>query len=154
MHNSYQQQTGDMLQLTKIFSFETAHALHEYNGKCKNIHGHSYKLHVTVRGQNHSEDYLPAPGILMDFKVIKELVQQTIVQHFDHRLVLSAAYMQAHPGCSTQENLWVWDMEPSAENMVLYMQRALRAVLPGEVVLAGLRLYETSDSYAEWVPAV
>nr|WP_295864922.1 6-carboxytetrahydropterin synthase [uncultured Chitinophaga sp.] len=142
-----------MLQLTKIFSFETAHALHAYNGKCKNIHGHSYKLHVTVKGRDNSGAYLPAPGILVDFKVIKALVQETIVQHFDHRLILSAAYMQAHPGCSTQENLWVWDMEPSAENMVLYMQRVLQAALPEEVALAGLRLYETSDSYAEWVPA-
>ncbi|RBL89070.1 6-pyruvoyl trahydropterin synthase family protein [Chitinophaga flava] len=143
-----------MLQLTKIFSFETAHALHRYNGKCRNIHGHSYKLHVTVRDKAHQGEYLPAPGILVDFKDIKAVVQSHIVEHFDHRLILSADYVVAHPFCETQENLWVWEMEPSAENMVLYMQKVLQDVLPAEVSLASLRLYETSDSYAEWVAPV
>lgn len=140
-----------MLQVTKIFRFETAHALHGYNGPCRLIHGHSYQLHVTVRAQGTSTGYLPAPGILLDFKDLKQLVNEAVVKQLDHRLVLSEAYLRANPDTAMEDNLLVMEAEPSAENLLIFARNAIGDKLPEGVELARLRLYETVDSYAEWV---
>lgn len=138
-----------MLSCTKIFTFEMAHAIHGYEGACRNIHGHSYQLHVAVCAGLH-KGYLPAPGFAIDFKAIKSLVNTVVVELLDHKLVLSKAFLLAHPFTATQENLVVWEVEPSAENMVHFMQEAIVEKLPTGLKLASLRLYETKDSYAEW----
>ena len=65
-----------MLQLTKIFQFETAHAIFGYQGGCKNIHGHSYELHVTVASPH--DDFIPAPGFILDFKKLKAIVSAAV----------------------------------------------------------------------------
>ncbi|RPE08013.1 6-carboxytetrahydropterin synthase [Chitinophaga lutea] len=140
-----------MLQVTKIFRFETAHALHGYNGPCRLIHGHSYQLHVTVRAQGTNTGYLPAPGILLDFKDLKQLVNEAVVKQLDHRLVLSEAYLRANPDTAMEDNLLVMEAEPSAENLLIFARNAIGDKLPEGVELARLRLYETVDSYAEWV---
>ena len=140
-----------MLQITKIFNFETAHALHGYAGKCRNLHGHSYKLHVTVSSKTPEEGYLGGTGILMDFKDLKKLVNEKVVDKFDHRLILSKAYLAANPNLGELENLEIWDIEPSAENIILYIKQELLGGFPEDVELVKLVLYETSDSYAEWI---
>jgi len=140
-----------MLLLTKIFQFEMAHALLGYAGSCKNIHGHSYKLHITVSSGKKEQDYIPAPGFILDFKELKELVVVHVIRTFDHKLVLSKDYVAEHPDICTQENLVTWEAEPTAENLLIYIQRTLSAKLPLTVKLAEVKLYETSDSYARWV---
>lgn len=140
-----------MLQVTKIFRFETAHALYGYNGGCRFIHGHSYKLHVTVRAEREDAGYLPAPGMLFDFKDLKQLVNEAVVSRLDHQLVLSAAFVKANAASVPVENLLVLDAEPSAENLLIFARDAIRSRLPAGVVLARLQLHETADSYAEWV---
>ena len=140
-----------MLLLTKIFPFETAHAVFGYEGPCRNIHGHSYELHVTVAAQEQVEGYLPPPGFLIDFKDIKKLVKSEIVEYLDHKLVLSKAYLAAHPEIQAHENLVVWDFEPSAENILLFTRQRLKNTLPQGILLKSMRLYETKTSYAEWI---
>ena len=139
-----------MLQVTKIFRFETAHAIHGYAGLCKNIHGHSYILHVTVAQAKSNEEYLPSPGFIFDFKELKGLVNKTIIQQFDHGLLLSEAYANQHFFARSFENLTIWKMEPTAENILLFVRNTLQEVLPANVVLQKLKIYETADSYAEW----
>lgn len=139
-----------MLYVTKIFRFETAHAIHGYNGQCKNIHGHSYILHVTVANAQSNHDYLPSPGFIYDFKELKHLVNKWVIQQFDHRLVVSEAFVNEHAAVRNLENLSIWEMEPTAENILLFVRNTLQKNLPGNVVLQKLKLYETGDSYAEW----
>lgn len=139
-----------MIQVTKIFRFETAHALHGYNGACRHVHGHSYQLHVTVTAEE-PEGYFPAPGILIDFKDLKRTVNEKAVDRLDHALVVSTAYLRANPDISAEENLLVIDAEPSAENLLLFIRNSIRPYLPKSVTLSSLRLYETADSFAEWV---
>ncbi len=140
----------NMIQVTKIFRFETAHALHGYHGACRHVHGHSYQLHVTVRAEE-PESYFPAPGILIDFKDLKRMVNEAVVNRLDHALVVSSAYLQANPDLPSEENVLVMDAEPSAENLLLFIRNALRPQLPSGISLAALKLFETADSYAEWV---
>lgn len=140
-----------MLSLTKIFHFEMAHAIHGYPGACKNIHGHSYELHVTVTAKAHHPNYIPAPGFILDFKTLKQLVSGAIVQLLDHKLVLSQAFLDNYPALLSQENLVIWEAEPTAENLLIYIREVLLKKLPPGIQLVKLKLYETKDSYAEWV---
>ena len=140
-----------MLRVTKIFRFETAHAIFGYAGSCRNIHGHSYVLHVTVQQSDPAPgDYLPAPGFVIDFKDLKAAVNLAVVDRFDHCIILSEAYLQAHPELRMLPNLEVWPVEPTAENILLHIKSKLQAALPDGVQLHQLKLYETADSYAEW----
>lgn len=140
-----------MLLITKIFRFEMAHAIHGYNGSCRNIHGHSYELQVTVAQGQEGGGYIPAPGFIMDFKELKQLVQSAVVSRMDHQVILSSKYLQSHPNIKEMENLWIWEAEPTAENLLLYMQEAIGKLLPRGLWLERLKLYETNDSYAEWI---
>jgi 6-pyruvoyltetrahydropterin/6-carboxytetrahydropterin synthase len=139
-----------MLQITKIFRFEMAHAVFGYPGKCKNIHGHSYELHVTV-GSPAAIEFVPAPGFILDFKVLKAIVQEKVIDNVDHKLVLSSAYINDHQYLANSENLCTWPYEPTAENILLYVKNQLNESLPNGVYLMRLKLYETNDSYAEWI---
>ncbi len=140
-----------MISVTKIFRFETAHAIFGYEGPCKHIHGHSYVLHVTVAStaEGH-KDFIEKPGFVVDFKILKKIVQETIVQKLDHRLILSEEYLGANPSLKNQENLEVWKMEPSAENILFFSKQEISHALPNGINLVKLRIYETADSYAEW----
>ena len=140
-----------MIMLTKIFHFELAHAIHGYEGACRNIHGHSYELHVCVAATEQSNDYIPAPGFVLDFKDLKEIVKKTVIDYFDHKLVLSEDFLGRNPSCTAQENLVRWTMEPTAENLLLYIKNILMKRLPEGINLTRLKLYETKNSYAEWI---
>ncbi len=140
-----------MLLLTKTFHFEMAHAIHGYQGACKNIHGHSYELHVTISANSQEEGYIAAPGFIIDFKELKQLVISSVIWVFDHKLLLSRDYLDQNPGIHSQENLAIWNAEPTSENLLLYIQTVICEKLPKHVNLGRLRLYETKDSYAEWI---
>jgi len=139
-----------MLQLTKIFHFEMAHAIDGYAGACKNIHGHSYELHVTISGENPMDQYLPSTGFLIDFKELKQLVREAVIEKLDHKIVLSQVFLSNNSGLQSLENIIVWPVEPSAENILIFIRNTLQKIVPAGVILSGLRLYETKDSFAEW----
>lgn len=139
-----------MLQLTKIFHFEMAHAIDGYAGACKNIHGHTYELHVTVSAEEEKQDYIPSPGFIIDFKEIKKIVTEEVVEIFDHKLVLSRDFLTKFSPAFSPENLVILEAEPTAENILFYIQRLLSAKLPSVVRLSELILFETKNSYAKW----
>ncbi len=72
------------IRLTKEFSFEAAHALDGYDGPCREIHGHSYRLFVTVKGRPSTTEGDPKCGMVLDFGVLKRIVHEEIVARFDH----------------------------------------------------------------------
>lgn len=139
-----------MVLLTKIFHFEMAHAIDNYPGACQNIHGHSYELHVTVAAHDQPVDFIPAAGFIIDFKEIKTLVNATIIRLLDHKLLLSQAFLLQYPSFSEQEYLVKWGVEPTAENILLFIKKILTETLSANIKLSHLKLYETKDSYAEW----
>ena len=139
-----------MIELIKIFHFEMAHAIYGYPGACKNIHGHSYELHVAVSPVKNHVDYLPGPGFVIDFKEIKKLVNTFIVERLDHKIVLSNRFLVENPSFFSPENLVTWQVEPTAENILLYIVKELCPHLPETILLSCLKLFETKDSYAQW----
>jgi 6-pyruvoyltetrahydropterin/6-carboxytetrahydropterin synthase len=139
-----------MIQLTKIFHFEMAHAIDGYPGACKNIHGHSYELHVQVNSGNQSNEYIQGIGLAIDFKDIKNIVKCHIIDVFDHHLLLSKSYLSKNAGMANKENLIAWEIEPTAENILIFIQKTLQEKMPNNCHLHQLTLFETKDSYANW----
>jgi len=76
------------IRVTKEFNFEMAHALYNYEGPCRNIHGHSYRLFVTVKGTPIKDVKHPENGMVIDFSKLKKIVKENIINIFDHSLVL------------------------------------------------------------------
>jgi 6-pyruvoyltetrahydropterin/6-carboxytetrahydropterin synthase len=139
-----------MISITKIFRFEAAHAIHGYPGSCKNIHGHSYELQVTVKASHWDGGYVNGLGIIIDFKDLKAIVQAEVVNKLDHKLILSRSYLNQSNPFPKLDELIVFDVEPTAENLLIFARDLIMNALPDHVQLQSLKLWETRDSYAEW----
>lgn len=145
-----------VIRLTKEFSFEAAHALDGYDGPCREIHGHSYRLFVTVKGSPLADTTNPKCGMVMDFGVLKGIVGEEIISHFDHALVLPATERDATLRILMGQrfgNIVTVDYQPTCENMLPDFARRIARRLPRGVELYSLRLHETATSYAEWFAA-
>ena len=142
-----------VIRLTKEFSFEAAHALDGYDGPCREIHGHSYRLFVTVKGAPLADAGHPKQGMVMDFGLLKSIVGQEIIARFDHALVLqrTAASDDLRATLASRfDNLVEVDYRPTCENMLADFADRIRPRLPQGVSLHALRLHETATSLAEW----
>ena len=117
-----------MITVTKIFTFDAAHKIPKHLGKCRFLHGHTYKLEVTV--MRSAGDIDPNTGMVIDFGDLKEAVNP-IVEMFDHSYINDILPV------------------PTAENMLNWMAERLTLSLPG---LCNMKLWETPTSYAEWFP--
>ena len=138
--------------LTKEFSFEMAHALKGYDGACKNIHGHSYVLEITVSGLPKIDDAHPKNGMLIDFKELKKVVNANVVGLFDHALVLkSDHFVDLDFG---DQKVVRTSFQPTCENFCLYIAEVLKGAFNAAVELDKIKLYETATSFCEWVRAV
>ena len=139
-----------LLRLTKRFTFEMAHALPAYEGKCHNIHGHSYKLFVTVEGTPLQQQGASNDGMVLDFSAIKNIVQQHIVEPFDHALVLPRQDENLSLGGFAAKLIWV-DFQPTTENLLMHFAQLLEHAFPKGTRLHSLKLYETESSCAELI---
>ncbi|WP_281886121.1 6-carboxytetrahydropterin synthase QueD [Paenibacillus sp. YYML68] len=117
--------------VSKEFTFDSAHHLHCYEGKCKSLHGHTYKLQVVMRGK------VDERGLTIDFADIKRIAKERVIDKLDHRYL----------------NEVLPPMNTTAENMVVWMYEELSDALRAEglypaVKLEEVRLWETPTSYA------
>lgn len=141
------------VRVTKEFSFEMAHALENYDGSCRHIHGHSYKLFVTVLGSPSTDINDPKYGMVIDFGQLKKIVNTQIIDRYDHALVLrktadnSALYNDIR---THFEKVELVDYQPTCENMIARFSQTISQELPKNVELFSLKLHETQTSYAEW----
>lgn len=129
-----------------------AHALKGYDGPCRNIHGHSYELYVTVIGTPLKDASSPKNGMLMDFGDLKKIVRKSIVEEFDHALVLNKASADEFLPLNSEvfgKTILV-DYQPTSENLLIDYAARLIPLLPANVKLHNLKLRETVTSYAEW----
>jgi 6-pyruvoyltetrahydropterin/6-carboxytetrahydropterin synthase len=115
------------LSVTKLFEFEAAHLLPKHEGKCRFLHGHSFKLEVTIAG--HVDDR----GMIMDYSNLKSIVTTSVVDLLDHK------------------NLNERFEDPTSENIILWIVSKLnKAFSACSVSLSRVRLWETSTSYVEY----
>jgi 6-pyruvoyltetrahydropterin/6-carboxytetrahydropterin synthase len=111
------------MEIKKIFEFAAAHNLVDYNGKCENLHGHNYKLEITLSGEVQKD------GMVIDFTLLKKIVKDKIIAKLDHTY-LNDFFSQ-----------------PTAENMTLWIWKELEAVFKEKkLLLQEVVLYETPTS--------
>lgn len=137
-----------LLRISKIFEFQMAHSLSGYDGKCSNIHGHNYRFVVTLQGQPIDNLNNAKNGMVIDFGDVKHIVQQKIIDIFDHALVVP----QHSPFASIEgTKKVVTDFQPTSENLLIHFASLLEGCFPERIELYSLRLYETDTSYAELI---
>ncbi|MGV6831886.1 MAG: 6-pyruvoyl trahydropterin synthase family protein [bacterium] len=141
------------IRITKQFNFETGHALYGYDGKCKNVHGHSYKLSVTVIGTPITDSNNVKYGMVIDFGDLKKIVKEEIVDVFDHATVFNknTPHVElANELLNRGHNVLLVDYQPTSEMMVIDFAKKIKRHLPHNIKLHSLKLQETATSYAEW----
>lgn len=142
------------IRITKQFSFETGHALYGYDGKCKNIHGHSYQLFVTVIGKPISNSEHVKFGMVIDFSDLKKIIKEEIVNVFDHATVFNknTPHVELAKELSDRgHDVILVDYQPTSEMMVIDFAQKIKNRLPNTIKLHALKLQETTTCYAEWV---
>lgn len=141
------------IRITKQFNFETGHALYGYDGKCRNVHGHSYKLSVTVIGTPITDTSHVKQGMVIDFGDLKKIVKEEIVDQFDHATVFNknTPHVElAKELIDRGHNVILANYQPTSENMVIDFAAKIKARLPESIKLHSLKLQETDTSFAEW----
>jgi 6-pyruvoyltetrahydropterin/6-carboxytetrahydropterin synthase len=123
-----------MFEITVEQTFAAGHALRNYKGKCENVHGHNYRVRVTIEGEQ-----LDSTGLLVDFVDVKRLMGGAI-EYLDHRFI---------------NDLDPFDkINPSAENIAKYFYDRLHNGLKNEppVRISEIRVWETDTSSAVYRP--
>lgn len=141
------------IRITKQFTFETGHALYGYDGKCKNVHGHSYKLSVTVIGTPITDTSNVKLGMVIDFGDLKKIVKEEIVDPFDHATVFNknTPHIELAKELKDREHKVILaDYQPTSENMVIDFASKIKARLSKEIQLHSIKLRETDTAFAEW----
>ncbi len=144
------------IRITKKFTFEAAHALYGYDGKCKNIHGHSYKLFVTIIGNPIKDSNNVKFGMIIDFSDLKKIVKSEIVEEFDHSVIFnknSPHKELAEDLIKNGHKVILANYQPTIEEMIIDFADRISSKLPPEIKLHSLKLEETETSYSEWFAA-
>ncbi|MBN1338116.1 MAG: 6-carboxytetrahydropterin synthase [Bacteroidales bacterium] len=142
----------NVIRVTKEFTFEMAHALLEYDGQCRFIHGHSYGLAITVKGKPLKESLHPKDGMVIDFGQLKKIIKEIIVDVFDHALVLNSQTPKENipDGSELFHKMILVDYQPTSENLVGDFACRIKNSLPEGLQLHSVALRETGTSYASW----
>ena len=132
------------MQVTKIITFAAAHRLFNYKGACANIHGHNYKVELSVEGDCIGDE----DGLLMDFKSVKKLLQEEVMGRFDHKLILFSEDPLVGV-LRRQENvdLLVVPYNPTVEEMASHIRHLITKKLPEHVWFHSVKIWETDTSF-------
>lgn len=144
--------SNQSIRVTKKFTFDMAHALYGYDGACKNIHGHTYVLSVTLRGKVLLDNEHPKNGMVIDFTDFKRIVKENVCDVFDHSLVLNgnSPHASLHNLKENFEKVHFVNFQPSCENLVIDFLKRIKPALPDGVIICSIKLEETPTSFAEW----
>ena len=139
-----------MIRITKEFKFEMAHALYGYDGLCKNIHGHSYRMWVTVKGNVLEKNNHTKNGMVIDFGELKQIINDCIVDKYDHSFVLNKNTPHFNIDFSAFEKVYFLPYQPTSENLVADFAKIIMNKIPKNITLHKVVLSETATSFAEW----
>lgn len=142
-----------MTKVTREFSFEAAHMLSGYGGQCKNLHGHSYKLQVTVEGSPSHRQGESDAEMVIDFTDLKAIVQEKVIDRVDHAIIFSNYSYRK----DAEEELYRWATKYgmkfvelngrcTAETIAAWIRSTLIRKMGGDI---HVRLWETEKSFTE-----
>ena len=141
------------MKVTKEVTFDAAHMLSNYDGKCHNLHGHTYKLQVTLEGSLNKEGN--EQGMVMDFNTIKGHLE-VVKNSFDHAIIFSDEDHRS----SAEDELFDWaerhnmnfvvvEGKSTSENIASYIKMMLTSLLDMLHYTVSVKLWETPTSFAE-----
>jgi 6-pyruvoyltetrahydropterin/6-carboxytetrahydropterin synthase len=143
------------IRISKTLEFDAGHRLPNHNSKCKNLHGHHYKIEITLEGPVNTEDNQSQQGMLIDFTDIKKITQKTIIEPWDHAFFV---YKNDHKVLNFLESLpdhktVITELPPTAEHLTQMaydrIKMALKKHSNTNVKIVSLKLFETPTSWAE-----
>lgn len=141
---------AEKIRITKRFSFEMGHALNNYDGKCRFLHGHSYKLYVTILGHIKNELDAPKDGMVIDFSTLKQIVNDEIIEVYDHSFVVNKNDKRKFSLPDISQRTILFEVQPTCENLLVHFKNIVIEKLPKDLQLVNMKLYETENSFAEW----
>lgn len=137
-----------MFRVSKEFSFDMAHILDGHDGKCRNLHGHTYKLQVEVSGDLYQQG--PKKGMVMDFADLKDIVKTLILEPMDHAFIYDTSSERECKIAALLNELnsktFGMPTRTTAEEMARFIFNRLKSELP----LSAVRLWETPTSFCEY----
>jgi len=154
-----------MIEVARKFRFEASHRLQHHEGACRNLHGHSYEVGVSLMGPAHKSG--PMTGMVLDFKLLKSIMSEILFESsvdcppFDHSVILAEDdelldVLDAFSDKVESLRIIAFHGEPTAENMAHYfasrVQDALHQRGMTEVEVCSVHVYETEDSVEIWRP--
>ncbi|OCL28089.1 6-carboxytetrahydropterin synthase QueD [Orenia metallireducens] len=147
-----------MITVTKEFSWDMSHMLAEHEGLCKNLHGHTYRMEVTVAKKEGSlEDEGSKAGMVIDFKDLKEIVKEEIISPLDHSFMYwthssdEIEHQLAQILQQADRKVFAVDFRPTAEMMAIYFFQSLEDKFNEiDIDLVSIKVWETPTSYAEF----
>ena len=141
------------MKVTKEITFDSAHMLSYYDGKCANLHGHTYRLQVTLEGEVSDISHM-----VVDFNVLKQILKEEVMDRFDHAVLFSNHELQNE----AEQNLCAWAMthdmnyvvlpgKTTCEDMAPYIRDLIQQNIEAKLIHAvvSVRLWETPTSFAE-----
>jgi 6-pyruvoyltetrahydropterin/6-carboxytetrahydropterin synthase len=143
---------NSIIRVTREFTFEMAHVLRNYDGPCRNVHGHSYRLFVTISGTPLNDVASPKNGMVIDFTDLKNIILKEIINVFDHAVAVSKDFDRDKMEMlsKTFGNTVIVDYQPTCENLINDFASRIKNHLSAGTSLHSLKLYETAKSFAEW----
>jgi 6-pyruvoyltetrahydropterin/6-carboxytetrahydropterin synthase len=120
-----------------------------HDSKCRNIHGHSYKLTVTVIGDVNSDNSKSDVGMVIDFTDLKNIVNEQVVDKLDHALILKSDSRFRGIEAKNDKTIYV-DYHPTCENLLIEIVALISTKLPDGIILVYAKMNETANSYSEW----
>lgn len=140
------------IRVTKVFPLEMAHALYGYDGPCRNIHGHSYRLEVTLIGTPAGDPSHPKYGMVMDFSDLKKIIRTQIIDRYDHALLLNgnSPHRNLEGIDANFEKVLYVEYQPTCENILMDFHTRIRELMPSGTSIQRMILHETATSSAEW----
>jgi 6-pyruvoyltetrahydropterin/6-carboxytetrahydropterin synthase len=134
------------VKVCKIFTFDSAHQLIGHKGKCANVHGHTYKLEVLLKGKLQGPDNITDEGFVIDFSDVKRMVKDLVVDDLDHSFIAAGNEPVIRTLMETKSKVSILGFRTTAENLCMYICHKLReAGLP----VFSIKLWETPTSWAE-----
>lgn len=142
-------------QITRSIEFDAGHRIPNHGGACKNLHGHRYKLDITVQGKIDNSEGSPSEGMLIDFGEIKKIAIQYISDPWDHAFLVSSSdhhlvqFLESLPDHKTI----VLDTIPTVENLAnlifSILAEKFNKKFQDRIHLKAIRLYETPNCWAD-----
>lgn len=138
------------MKVVKTFNFDIAHLLDGHDGKCKNLHGHTYRLEVEVTGPVITEG--PKMGMVIDFADLKSIVEELVIEPMDHAFLYDSTNARESEIAKLLDG---WKMKTyafahrtTAENISSHILNKLHSRIEG---VSRVRLWETPSSYSECI---